>query len=130
ATAPFAIGFMFVTSLVLQLIRPMRSDHYVAILLQMIPMYLVFCLVGNTLSIIAPMPLASGSLKPAKPKGIVILIHLAFMFIFPITLAPTLIPLGIEFVLSWTGSFTWFPAYLVFTIVEVILAVWLYLEIL
>ena len=130
ANAPFAIGFMFITALVLQLMRPMRADHYIAILLQMIPMYLIFCLVGNLLSIIAPMPMAAGSLKPAKPKGMVILIHLAFMLVFPLTMAPTLIPLGIEFLLSWTDSFAWFPAYLIFTIVEAGLVVWLYIRIL
>jgi ABC-2 type transport system permease protein len=130
SNAPFALGFMFITALALQIMRPMRADHYIAILLQMIPMYLIFCLVGNVLSMIAPMPMASGSLKPVKPKAIVILIQMAFMLVFPVTMAPTLIPLGIEFLLTWTGSFAWFPAYLIFTIVEVVFVIWLYLRIL
>ena len=130
STAPLAMGFMFIAALALQILRPMRADHYVAILLQMIPMYLIFCLVGNLLSMIAPMPMAMGSLKPAKPKAMVILIQLAFMVVFPVTLAPTLIPLGIEFLLSWTSTFAWFPAYLLFTIVEVALMVWIYIAIL
>ena len=102
SNAPFAIGFMFITAVALQIMRPMRVDHFLAVLLQMIPMYLVFCLVGNVLSIIAPMPMAAGSMKPVKPKAIVILIHMAFMLVFPLTMAPTLIPLGIEFLLTWT----------------------------
>jgi ABC-2 type transport system permease protein len=129
STAPFALGFMFITALALQIMRPMRADHYVAVLLQMIPMYLIFCMVGNVLSMIAPMPMASGSLKPAKPKAMVVLIQMAFAFVFPIAMAPTLIPLGIEFVLSWANWWAWFPAYLIFTMVEVILVVWLYLEV-
>jgi hypothetical protein len=124
------MGFMFIAALALQMLRPMRADHYIAILLQMIPMYLIFCLVGNILSIIAPMPMAMGSLKPAKPKAKVILIQMAFMLVFPVTMAPTLIPLGIEFLLTYTNTFTWFPAYLIFTIVEVVLVVWLYFQIL
>jgi len=130
STAPLAMGFMFIAALALQILRPMRADHYLAILLQMIPMYLIFCLVGNLLSMIAPMPMAMGSMKPAKPKAMVILIQMAFMFVFPIALAPTLIPLGIEFLLSWTNTFAWFPAYLLFTIVEVVLVTWLYTVIL
>jgi hypothetical protein len=121
---------MFISALVLQVMRPMRADHYIAILLQMIPMYLIFCLVGNLLSMIAPMPMAAGSMKPAKPKAMVILIHMAFGLVFPLTMAPTLIPLGIEFLLTWTNTFAWFPAYLIFTIVEVALVVWLYVEVL
>ncbi len=130
SAAPFAVGFMFISALVFQLMRPMRVDHYLAVLVQMIPMYLVFCLMGNVLSIIAPMPMAAGSLKPAKPRATVLLVHLAFMVLFPVTLTPTLIPLGVEFLLQWTGTYAWFPAYLVFTIVELILVVWLYLLIL
>jgi ABC-2 type transport system permease protein len=130
SNAPLALGFMFITALALQFMRPMRVDHYIAILLQMIPMYLLFCLVGNLLSMIAPMPMAMGSLKPVKPKAMVILMQMAFVFVFPIAMAPTLIPLGIEFLLSWTDSWAWFPAYLIFTIVEVALVVWLYIEVL
>jgi ABC-2 type transport system permease protein len=130
SNAPFAVGFMFITAIALQAMRPMRTDHYIAILLQMIPMYLLFCLVGNFLSMIAPMPMAMGSLKPVKPKAMVILLQMAFAFVFPIAMAPTLIPLGIEFLLSWTGTWAWFPAYLLFTIVEVALVVWLYVEVL
>jgi len=130
ANAPMALAFMFITALALQIMRPMRVDHYIAILLQMIPMYLIFCLVGNFLSMIAPMPMAMGSLKPVKPKAIVILIQMAFVFVFPIAMAPTLIPLGIEFLLSWFKVWAWFPAYLLFTIVEVALVVWLYGEVL
>jgi ABC-2 type transport system permease protein len=130
SSAPFAIGFMLLTAVALQVMRPMRVDHYLAVLLQMIPMYLIFCLVGNVLSIIAPMPMASGSLKPVKPKAIVILIHAAFMLVFQATMAPTLIPLGIEYLLTRSGSFAWVPAYLLFTIVEVFLVIWIYFRIL
>jgi ABC-2 type transport system permease protein len=127
---PFGIGFMFIIAVSFQLLQPMRVDHYLAILLQMIPMYLIYCLVGNVLSIIAPLPMSPGSMKPMKPKGMVILIHLAFMFVFPIALAPTLIPLGIEFLLTWVGNYTWVPAYLVCTVAEVALVVWAYFRIL
>jgi hypothetical protein len=89
-------------------------------------MYLVFCLVGNVLSIIAPMSTSAGSMKPVKPKATVILIHFAFVFLMPLALAPTLIPLGIEFALSTWTTMGWIPAYLIFAVVECALVVWLY----
>jgi len=130
AMAPFVLTFMTLTSLIIQFQYPMRPDHFIAVLIQMIPMYLVFCLVGNVLSIIAPMPVAAGSMKPVKPKATTLLIHTAFIFIFPLALSPTLIPLGIEALLSFSGSATWFPAYLILAVSECALMLWLYPRIL
>jgi len=130
AMAPFVLTFMTLTSLIIQFQYPMRPDHFIAVLIQMIPMYLVFCLVGNVLSIIAPMPVAAGSMKPVKPKATTLLIHTAFIFVFPLALSPTLIPLGIEALLSFSGSATWFPAYLILAVSECALMLWLYPRIL
>jgi sorbitol-specific phosphotransferase system component IIC len=127
---PFAIALMTLAVVLMQVVRPMRADHLIALSLQMIPMYLLYCLVGNFLSIIAPMAMKSGSLAPARPKGMKMLVHLAFVPMFPLTLAPTLIPLGIEFLLNWAGWWTWFPAYLVFTLAELAVAAYVYARVL
>jgi ABC-2 type transport system permease protein len=128
--APFLFGFMMIFAVLLQIINPMRIDHFLGVVVQMVPMFLVFCMLGNILSTIAPMPTAAGSMKPVKPKAATMLIHFAFVFLSPIALAPTLIPLGIEFLLSRSGGLTWFPAYLIFTVVECAVVVWLYPRIL
>ena len=128
--APFAIGLMGIAIALLQYVYPMRLDHLLAVLLQMIPMYLFSCLVGNLLSIVAPTRMASGSLAHARPKGIKILVHLGFTILFPLALAPTLIPLGIEFLLAWAERWTWFPAYLVFTMAELAVAAYVYTQVL
>jgi hypothetical protein len=65
-------------------------------------------------------------MKPVKPKATVILIHCCFVFLMPLALTPTLIPLGIEFALSTWTSLSWFPAYLIFAILECALMIWLY----
>ena len=65
-------------------------------------------------------------MKPVKPKATTLLIQMAFVFMFPVALTPILIPLGIEFLLSRYGTVSWFPAYLLFMIVECALALWLY----
>jgi len=118
ALAPLVLGLAAAVVVAVQVIYPMRVDHFLAALTQTVPMYLLFCLLGNFLSMLAPVPVAPGSLKPSKPKGMAILIHLGFLFLFPLALSPTLIPLGIEFLLSWAGWSTWFPAYLVFILLE------------
>lgn len=127
---PFATGLMAIAIVLIQFVHPMRADHFIALLLQMIPMYLLYCLVGNFLSIIAPMAMKSGSLAPARPKGMKILVHLAFVPMFPLALVPTLIPLGIEFLLDWANWWTWFPAYLVFTLAELAVAAYVYAQVL
>ena len=124
--APFIVGFMLIVVLLFQYRFPMRIDHLIGLMAQMIAMYLVFCLIGNMLSIIAPMPTAAGSMKPVKPKAATILIHVLFVFIFPLALAPTLIPLGIEFLLSISQTLPWFPVYMVLAIGECALVLWLY----
>jgi len=126
AMAPFVLGFMTLTALLFQYRYAMRADHFIGVLIQMLPMYLVFCLIGNLLSIIAPMPVAAGSMKPVKPKASIILIHMAFIFLFPLALTPTLIPLGVEFLLSLSDSAPWVPAYLILVLAECALMVWLY----
>src|SRR4030095_15596430 len=114
--APFVVGFMLVVVALFQLRFPMRIDRLIRVVAQILPRYLVFCLLGNTLSILAPMPTAAGSMKPVKPKATTILIHVAFVFLFPIALAPTLIPLGIQFLLSLSGTLSWLPVYMILAI--------------
>jgi len=76
------------------------------------------------------MPVAAGSMKPVKPKATTLLIHTAFIFLFPLVLSPTLIPLGIEFLLSLSKPDTWVPAYLMLAVGECALMLWLYPRIL
>jgi hypothetical protein len=118
ALAPIALGLTLIPVIIVQFAYPMRIDHFMATLIQAVPMYFIYCIIENFLSMLAPMPVAPGSLKPVKPKGIQILIHLGFFFLFPLALSPTLIPLGLEFLLNWSGTNTWFPVYLAVILVE------------
>jgi len=126
ALAPLAVGLTMLVVGILQVALPMRIDHFLATLTQTVPMYVLFCIVENFLSMLAPMPIAPGSLKPSKPKGIQVLIHVGFMFLFPMALSPVLIPLGIEFLLSRSREVTWVPAYLLFVLIETVAVLALY----
>src|SRR5262249_32820098 len=66
-------------------------------------MYLLYCLAANALSMLAPMYVPSSSFQPARPRGIVLVLQLLFMFLWPIALTPILLPLGIEWALTELG---------------------------
>jgi len=123
---PFALVTMAVVVGLAQWFNPMRIDHFVALLLQLIPMYLLFCLAANLLSIVGPMALKPGSGMPAPHQGIRGFYPLLFMPAVFLPLGLTLIPLGIEALLSAMHWFAWFPAYLVFSVVQVVVTAWLY----
>jgi ABC-2 type transport system permease protein len=81
-------------------------------------MYIILCLMGNWLSLLAPMPIASGSLKPRNPKLIPILVQMAFFMVLPMTLAPMVLPLGIEFLIQYFAGIEGIPICLVLSLLE------------
>jgi ABC-2 type transport system permease protein len=111
---------------VIQAFYPMRIDYLLALAPQFVSMYLLFCLVANFLSIFAPMAVAAGSLKPANTRLIPILVQFFFMSLIPIVLAPTLLPLGIEFALETLEWVQGMPVCLVLTVLECAAIVYVY----
>lgn len=96
AVAPITLMMAAVAAVLVQVVSPLRLDSFLALVPRFVSMYLLYCLVANTLSILAPMRIAPGSFQPARPRGLVILLQLVFMFLCPAVLALTLLPLGIE----------------------------------
>lgn len=103
AVAPLALSIGLVMVAILQCAAPMRLDHLLAVVPQALTMYLLFCLMANGLSILAPLPVAVGSFKPSGMKGLPLLLNFAFMFVFPPVMGLTLLPLLIELLLAWQG---------------------------
>jgi hypothetical protein len=95
AVAPLALGMCALAVTVVQFVYPMRIDYFLAAFVQSLSMFLLFCLLANGLSMLAPLPISAGSIKPMSPKGLALLLHLGFMFVFPVTMAITLVPVGI-----------------------------------
>ena len=104
----------------------MRPDHLAAVLLQTIPMYLIFCLTGNMLSILSPIALKPGSGQPASHQGIRVLFQIVFMLVVSVLIGFTLIPLGVEALFAFMKWAVWFPAFLVLGMVQVAVMLWLY----
>lgn len=118
ALAPLALMFGAVAVAFVQVAYPMRLDHFLALFPQMISMYLLLCILANCLSILAPMPIASGSLKPANAKLVPVLLQFALLLIFPIVISPTLLPLGLEVLFDYLDWVRGLPVCLVLAVLE------------
>src|SRR5262249_28756617 len=104
AFAPLALGMAGRLLIIVHVGFPLRPGHFLAMIPQFVSMFLLFCLLANLLSIYAPMHIAAGSLKPSNQKLVPVLMQMGmFTVLFPLTQAPTLVPLGIEAALTYTG---------------------------
>ncbi|MBM3993731.1 MAG: hypothetical protein FJ303_06210 [Planctomycetes bacterium] len=115
ALAPIVFGLTLPVVAIVTILVPPRIDHLLALPMQAMSMYLIWCIVQNFLSIVAPMPVATGSLKPLSPRYLPMLMHLAATLTMPIALSPTLLPWGVEAGLVWLGWTGGFPIALLLT---------------
>jgi ABC-2 type transport system permease protein len=93
---------------------------------QLVSMYLIFCVIANWLSILAPLPVAAGAMRLGQARGMAILFNMLFIFLFPLALVPTLVPLGIEFAFHGTGTLENVPICLVLTLLQCVAIVLIY----
>lgn len=127
--APIALSIGAVAVLALHFIHPMWISHLVATLVQLVSAYLIVCVIGNMMSIIAPVAVASGSLKAARPKTATALLQLFFVLLLPIALIPILVPLGIELLMHHFGWASGVPIYLVLSALELGVVGFVYLRV-
>jgi hypothetical protein len=126
AALPFSVALMAVMVAVSQWFSPMRADHFAAMVLQLVSTYLVFCLAGNLWSIVMPVALKPGSGMPVPRQGMRSFGHVLFLPGAMIAIAVTLVPLGVEALFAYVKWFAGFPAYLVFSALQLTVAVPLY----
>jgi ABC-2 type transport system permease protein len=127
AFAPMAMAIAAIVLVVVQILCPMRLDHLLTTVPQYLSMFLVFCILSNLVSIYAPAHVAAGSLRPANPKLTTILLQTVVIGIMlPLTQAVILMPLGVEFLLRFFGWGRGVPIYLILSIVECALVVFMY----
>jgi hypothetical protein len=94
---PVAAAMALVLCPIVAWLYPLRLDHALALFPQFLSMYLMLCMLTNPLSIFAPYPLPAGTMKPTNLKVAIVLVQvLVFLFLFPLTQALTLVPLGLE----------------------------------
>jgi uncharacterized membrane protein len=109
--APLSLVLGVIAVAIVQALYPMRFTHVLATFAELISLFLICGLIGNFTSILAPMPVAAGSLKPAHPKALSVIIHLLFFFLFPIIFGIAMIPLGLELLLHHFGWLSAIPIY-------------------
>ena len=126
AIAPVILGMAFLVVCVVQAIAPMRFDLFLAFIPQSISMYLLYCLLANVLSILSPIHIAAGSLRPKNMKLIPVLLHFAFFFVMPVILGPATVPYGIEFLVEKLADVKGLPICLVLSLIEAGLMLLLY----
>jgi ABC-2 type transport system permease protein len=92
--APLVIGLQTVLVTLVQVVLPLRLDHFLALIPQAVTMFLLFCLLANVPAILAPdLPKTAGS-------GMRQLIRLGFGLALPFVLALALVPYGVEMLLA------------------------------
>lgn len=126
AFLPFAALLMALAIAVSEWLNPMRIDHLAAAVIQIFPLYLLFCITANVLSILSPLTLKQGSGMPASHQGVRTLFQLLFMVVVPIPLGCTLLPLGIEALFSAAGWLEGYPVFLTLGILQAVVVWWAY----
>jgi hypothetical protein len=126
AVAPFGLGMGLLVVMLAGVAYPMRIDHYLAAAVQLVSAYCVFCLLANALSIIAPVPMAAGSMQPARIKLVPVLLQLVFTAVLPIALLPVLLPIGVEILLAELADVRGVPVSLLLSLVVLAVTVFVY----
>jgi ABC-2 type transport system permease protein len=117
--APLVLGFAVILLTIVQIFCPLGLDHFLGMFPHFVSMFLLFCIFTNLMSIYTPVHVAAGSLKPSNPTFTTVLLQLLmFLVLFPLTQAPTLLPLGIEMLSKFMGWTAGVPIYLLLCLVE------------
>jgi hypothetical protein len=116
SVAPMALGMAYLAVVLLQVVAPMRWGLFLAVLPQVVTMYLIYSLLANWLSILAPTRLAAGSLKAREVNFAALLPHLAFLILYPTAVLPTLVPVVVELGLEQLGLPTVVPVGLILSL--------------
>jgi hypothetical protein len=124
--APLVLTLGTFALVLLQVLYPMRVTHFLATFAELGSLFLICSLIGNFTSILAPMPVAAGSLKPVHPKWIPVMIQLLFFFLFPFVFGIAMLPFGFEVLLQHFGLVAGIPIYFLSSLVQLAIVGWLY----
>jgi hypothetical protein len=125
ALAPLALTIGLVALVVLRIFVPLDLQHLLGACLQLVSAFLLLSLLGNVISLVAPMRLKEVGMKASGAKLRIILLQLASILMIPLMLSPLLLPWALEYScrgFAWAG---WMPlfvlghAFLLFAILQV-----------
>jgi hypothetical protein len=126
AVVPAGVGAGLVALAVVGVVYPMRADHYAAVAAQLAAGFLTLCLGANAMSILAPTPMAAGSLKPSGVRALPALLQTAFGLTLPFLFLPSAVPFAAELLLDGRTGASGRPVALGLSLVTLGVAVVLY----
>src|SRR5262249_23545519 len=84
---PIVLSLQTILVTLVQIVMPLRIDHFLALIPQAATMFTTFCLLANVAAIVAPTALAPGTMRPAGGSGMSQMIRLAFGLVSPLVVA-------------------------------------------
>ena len=124
ALLPYVLGVGLLIIAVLQWIHPLSASHVLANFTQLLVLYLVGCMLGNSFSIRAPWPMSATSMGMRNATAASFLASFLIILLVAVFIAPLAIPLWLERRLATGGSS--FPLYLVFSLLELTVVAFVY----
>ncbi len=100
--------------------------HLIATLLQILVAFSIYFAISNYTSIIAPIGMAVGTMKPVSLKLSVVLTQFVAVLLFPLAILPAVVALGTEQLVSVLGVQYGVPWYLLLTVIQIPIAIWFY----
>ena len=116
ALLPYAVVIGSLIIALLQWLHPLPATHVLANLAQLCVLYLVGCMLGNSLSIRAPWPMSATSMGMRNATAASFLASFLILLVLFVFIAPLAIPLALERGLKQGGSSI--PIYLVVSLLE------------
>ncbi|MCY4058832.1 MAG: hypothetical protein OXG44_12595 [Gammaproteobacteria bacterium] len=124
ALLPYVLVIGSLIIAVLQWVHPLSASHVLANLAQLLVLYLVGCMLGNSFSIRAPWPMSSTSMGMRNATAASFLASFLIMLLLVAFIAPLAIPLAVERSLAEGGSSI--PVYLIFSVLELAVVAFVY----
>lgn len=126
AVAPLSVGIGTLLVIIVGIAFPLRPDQYPAAMIQLAAAFLLFCLMANLLSILAPMPIAPGSMKASDVKLVPVLLQLCFLMLMPIVFLPAVLPIVAELILNELDVAEGWPISLALSLLLLVVVVLVY----
>ncbi len=124
ALVPIAIPIGITGLLILQFFAELGLQYFLGALLQMASAFFMMCLIGNQISILAPIRLKEIGMQAANAKFKTVLLQILSLLLVPISLSPLLLPWWAEVWMQRRSLLDGAPIYLVLQAV-VLLSVFL-----
>ena len=104
ALAPLALGVGGTALVLLRVLVPVPAPYFIGAWFQLVSGFLLLCMVGNMISLMAPMRLKEHTLRAEGGQWRTILWQLAGFLFVPLAMVPLLLPAAVEFLLSLAGK--------------------------